>query len=161
MSHTTRSISRILVPLAAFLMVTPTAIAQSAPSASGGGVQRWAASYLEGAPAFSDAVVLGPDGGTVFVTGTTAFGPSGHFATLAYDASTGAQKWVASYPTGSNPQTGRGNALAVTPDGSTLFVTGSSTCSQCSDPSFEGYSTVAYDASTGARLLGGPLRRRR
>jgi hypothetical protein len=96
-------------------------------------------------------VTLSPDGSTVFVTGTTAFGTSGQFATLAYDASTGAEKWVANYPGSSNPGYGRGNALAVSPDGSTVFVTGSSSCSEC-DPTFHGWATVAYDASTGTRL---------
>jgi hypothetical protein len=119
---------------------------------SGGGVQRWAASYLEGAPAFSTSVALSPDGSTVFVTGATAFGPSGRFATLAYDASTGTQKWVSTFPGISSPEWGRGNAIAVSPDGSTVFVTGSSECSGCGEASFEGYSTLAYDASTGDRL---------
>jgi len=119
---------------------------------SGGGVQRWAASYQHGSTAFSQDVALSPDGSTVFVTGGTVFGPSGHMATLAYDASTGAQKWVAEFPGSSSPEFGRGNALAVSPDGSTLFVTGWTECQRCSDPSLEVYSTLAYDASSGARL---------
>jgi sugar lactone lactonase YvrE len=96
---------------------------------------------------------LTPDGSTVFVTGSTDQGPTGHFATLAYSASTGVEKWVANYVGSPNPrQYGRGNAIAVSPDGSTVFVSGSSSCSGCADPSFNGYSTVAYDASNGIRL---------
>jgi sugar lactone lactonase YvrE len=123
-------------------------------STSGGGSQRWTAGYDLGANAWSDAVALSPDGSTVYVTGTTDQGSSdSRFATLAYDASTGAKNWVANYTATSNPgQYGRGNALAVSPDGSTLFVTGSSSCSGCGVPAFDGYSTIAYDTSTGDRL---------
>jgi len=136
----------------AVLVLVTLAGASAWAGTSGGGVQRWAASYLDGAPAFSTATAVSPDGSTVFVTGTTAFGPSGRFATLAYDDSTGAQKWVANFPGSSSPEWGRGNAIAVSPDGSTVFVTGSSSCSRCGAASFDGYSTLAYDASTGARL---------
>ena len=129
----------------------------SGPSASattsGGGIQRWAASYDAGAPAFSDAVAVTPDGSTVFVTGSTHLGPTGRWATLAYDASTGAEKWVATFRGSSDPdQWDRGYALAVSPDGSTLFVTGASFCSGCSSSGFNGFSTVAYDISTGTRV---------
>jgi hypothetical protein len=151
MSHMTYSLSRILIFLAALLLVAPTAVAEAVLSASGGGVQRWAASYQAGAPAFSTAVTLSPNGSTVYVTGGTVFGPSSKFATLAYDASAGTKTWVANYPSGSSPEYGRGNALTVSPDGSTVFVTGSSSCLDCTN-TFEGFSTVAYDASTGNRL---------
>jgi hypothetical protein len=124
-------------------------------STSGGGIQRWAASYDYGAPAFSYAVGISPDGSTVFVTGTTNYGsdrPS-HFATLAYDASAGTEKWVATYGSSSNPDQGdRATRLAVSPDGSKVFVTGASSCFDCSGSYFQGYSTVAYDASTGTGL---------
>ena len=152
MPHTTRSIRRALMPLAAVLLVMPTAVAAAAASGTGGGVQRWTSSYRYGSPAFSQAVALTPDGSTVFVTGGTLSGPSGHMATLAYDASTGAQRWIAEYPLSSSTEFGRGNALAVSPDGSTLFVTGWIECPGCSAPSFEGFATVAYDVSTGDRL---------
>jgi WD40 repeat protein len=120
-----------------------------------GGTQRWAASYHYGGPAFSYAVGVSPDGSTVFASGTTVYGSTrpGRNATLAYDASTGAEKWVATYSSSSNPaQRDRATRLAVSPDGSKVFVTGDSACFRCSGSYFEGWSTVAYDALTGTRL---------
>jgi hypothetical protein len=121
---------------------------------AGGGTQRWTSSYHEGAPGYSAATAVSPDGSTVFVTGTTAtenFGSTGRFATLAYDASTGAEKWVANYPGSAYPGYSTGDAIAVSSDGSTVFVTGYSLCDDCSEPSRQ-YLTLAYDASTGDRL---------
>jgi hypothetical protein len=121
---------------------------------SGGGTQRWTSSYHEGAPGYTTATAVSPDGSTVFVTGTTTrtnFGSTGRFATLAYDARTGAEKWVDNYPGSAYPGYSTGNAIAVSPDGSTVFVTGYSLCEDCSEPSRQ-YLTLAYDASTGDRL---------
>jgi hypothetical protein len=122
--------------------------------ASSGGGQRWVASYRFGDKAVSDAVAVTPDGSTVFVTGTTDQGESdSHFATLAYDASTGAQTWVATFLLATDhDQYGRGRAIAVSPDGSTVYVTGSTGCFRCYDPSLEGWATLAYDVATGDRL---------
>jgi hypothetical protein len=119
-----------------------------------GGSQRWTASYHFGDKAFSDAVAVTPDGSTVFVTGTTDQGESdSHFATLAYDASTGAERWVATFLLATDhDQYGRGNALAVSPDGSTVYATGSTGCFRCYDPSLEGWATIAYDVESGDRL---------
>ena len=121
---------------------------------SGGGTQRWTSSYHEGAPGYSAATGVSPDGSTVFVTGTTTttnFGSTGRFATLAYDASTGAEKWVANYPGSAFPGYSTGEALAVSQDGSTVFVTGYSYCDDCSEPPKQ-FLTLAYDVSTGDRL---------
>jgi outer membrane protein assembly factor BamB len=90
---------------------------------------------------------VSPDGSTVFVTGTSS-GKSGvsEYATLAYDAASGAKRWSARLAgPGSNYDTA--NALVVSPDGSTVFVTGWS-----AEPLVEvgDYFTVAYDALTGA-----------
>jgi hypothetical protein len=121
-----------------------------------GGSQRWTAGYQSGGPAFSYAVGVSPDGSSVFVSGTTVYGSSapGRSATLAYDAVTGTEKWVATYGSSSDPeQRDRATRLAVSPDGSNVFVTGESSCfSGCGGSSFTGWSTVAYDASTGAQL---------
>jgi sugar lactone lactonase YvrE len=124
-------------------------------SASGGGSQRWTARYEYGAPAFAYAVGVSPDGSTVFVSGATVHGSGnrGDSATLAYDASTGAERWVATYSSSSNPdQSDRATRLAVSPDGSKIFVTGDSSCFGCSGSYFEGWSTVAYDAASGTEL---------
>lgn len=139
----------------AVLVSSFLASAEHAWASLSGGTQRWTASYLLGGPAFSYAVGVSPDGSTVFVSGTTVYGSSkpGHSATLAYEAVTGNKKWVATYISSSNPdQRDRATRLAVSPDGSKIFVTGDSSCFGCSGSYFEGWSTVAYDASTGTKL---------
>ena len=103
-------------------------------------------------PSFDTAheVLVSLDGQTVFVTGLSA-GADGTFgyATLAYDAATGAQRWVARHekamlanPGGllDPPHTGSYD-LALSPDGERVFVMGS-------DGAF------AYDIQTGADLWG-------
>jgi hypothetical protein len=111
--------------------------------------QLWVSRY--NAPANNDAAqALGvsPDGSTVFVTGYSVGSASGaDYATVAYDASTGAQLWAKRYNGSAN--TGDvARALAVSPDGFSVFVTGRSHGSASGDD----YATVAYDTSTGARL---------
>jgi WD40 repeat protein len=98
-------------------------------------------------------VALTPDGSSVFVTGRSPSGTRSRadYATVAYDAATGAERWVSRY---SGPENGfaastdYAAALAVSPDGSSLFVTGGSQ----GVTSGQDYTTVAYDASTGGEL---------
>lgn len=109
------------------------------------GVQRWAARY--DGPASTDddprSIAVGSDGSTVFVTGSSLGSDgSNDYATVAYDALTGLQLWVARY-TGAGNSDDRAYALAVANDGSKVFVTGAS------GPA---YATVAYSASSGAQL---------
>src|SRR5204862_359884 len=94
------------------------------------------------------ALGVSPDGSTVFVTGSSA-GSTGlsDYATVAYDASTGTQLWVMRY-SGPGNNTDVARALGVSPDGSTVFVTGSS----CRSTGFSDYATVASRASTGRQL---------
>ena len=127
---------RRLLRIAACVAAVSTIFGGAGAWASSGGSQRWTASYHFGDKAFSDAVAVTPDGSTVFVTGTTDQGESdSHFATLAYDASTGAEKWVATFLLATDhDQYGRGNAIAVSPDGSTVYVTGSTACFRCQRP---------------------------
>ena len=98
---------------------------------------------------YASAVGVSPDGSTVFVTGQSPAGSRSRvdYATVAYNASTGAELWVSRY----NGPASRGDyayALAVSPDGAEVFVTGRSatTLSRGHD-----YTTVAYDALTGAQ----------
>jgi DNA-binding beta-propeller fold protein YncE len=85
---------------------------------------------------------VSPDGSTVYVTGTRLWPATGdHYATVAYNAATGAQRWAACYHRG----TGMAQSVAVSPDGSTVYVTGPG------GNSLEHYLTVAYNAATGAQ----------
>jgi DNA-binding beta-propeller fold protein YncE len=82
----------------------------------------------------------------VFVTGGSQ-GPTEHYdyATVAYRAATGAQRWAARY-SGSASSEDAAAAVAVSPAGGMVFVTGHST-----GPTREDYATVAYRAATGAQ----------
>ncbi|HEX9519805.1 MAG TPA: hypothetical protein VF940_26965, partial [Streptosporangiaceae bacterium] len=84
-------------------------------------------------------LAVSPAGGTVYVTGgDTGTSGSDDYATIAYDATTGARLWVARYngPVGQNGA----NALAVSPHSGTVYVTGQSLGTN----SGYDYATVAY-----------------
>lgn len=152
-SCTTASRQRALATVVAVVAALVVLVAPAGADTSGSGAQRWASSYAYGAPAYSTAVASSADGATVFVTGVTDFGPSGRMGTLAYDASSGDRRWVDVFPGGAADEYGVGKVLTVGPDDSTLYVSGFSQCvSDCDASSFEGFSTVAYDASSGERL---------
>jgi outer membrane protein assembly factor BamB len=116
------------------------------------GEQLWAERYTRSGDS-SDlgwAVGVSPDGSEVFVTGNSDGWSSGYdndYATVSYDASTGARLWSKRYNSPANGDDSA-HALGVSPDGTEVYVTGSS------DGSTSGadYATVAYDASTGAKL---------
>jgi WD40 repeat protein len=94
------------------------------------------------------SVAVSPDGTRVFVIGVCAGAtPCGGYTTVAYSAATGAQLWAAPY----NPANSRDivEAVAVSPDGGTVFVTG---ISDGGTGSGFDYATVAYRASDGTQL---------
>jgi sugar lactone lactonase YvrE len=126
---------------------TDTADATVAYSAATG-TQLWAERYgrvPELVPAYHDSVAVSPTGGAVYVTGITdSAGTSGGvYATVAYNAATGTQLWAERYS-----GVGGANAVAVSPDGSAVFVTGNI----FRKGSGVGYGTVAYNAANGAQL---------
>jgi hypothetical protein len=87
--------------------------------------------------AFSLAV--SPDATKVFVTGDSSRSTTGHdYATVAYNASTGATLWIKRY---NGPGNGEDTAMSVasSPDGTKVIVTGRSAGSTSED-----YATVAY-----------------
>src|SRR5207244_464034 len=114
------------------------------------GSQLWATRYNGPGNTNDNADDLGvsPDGSVVFVTGGS-YRSNGvpDYATIAYDASTGSQLWVSRYNGPANAGDFAGD-LRVSPDGSTVYVTGYSNRSS----GYPDYATVAYDASTGSQL---------
>lgn len=108
----------------------------------------WAARF-DGASGLDASAAIGitPDGSKVFVTGRSWNGTSNDYATIAYDATTGGQLWASTYQ-GPDDYDDNATALAVSPDGGTVAVTGNSKGSS----SGSDFATIAYDASTGGEL---------
>jgi hypothetical protein len=108
------------------------------------GTQLWAKLYNGNGHA--NSVAVSPDGSTVFVTGTSE--GRADYATIAYDTATGARLWIKLYKGPGGGGCEFDNAVAVSPDGKTVFVTGE--CETFSTSKFD-YATVAYSAATGAQ----------
>ena len=93
--------------------------------AAASGATRWIRRYYSPGGAGGTAMFVGvsPDASTVFVTGAAGTGFD-DYATLGYDAATGAQLWVRLYkgPEGANAATGG----AVSPVRPQVFITGTS-----------------------------------
>ena len=107
------------------------------------GVTRWVARFNGSATGDdnANALAVSPDGATLFVTGTVADAAGSDYVTIAYDVGTGNKRWIARYRgTGAY---NFGYAIAVSPDGSRVFVSGEAS---------GGQNTVAYDAATGTQL---------
>jgi len=106
------------------------------------GAKRWASFYGSGhRDASPQALEVSPDGTTLFVMGY-GDGPTNYrdYTTVAYSAFTGARLWAKRYdgPEGIDDFP---SALAVSPDGSAVFVTGG-----IDWPNERDYATVAYAA---------------
>lgn len=116
------------------------------------GAERWVARYAEAhGTNQAHGVAVSPDGARVFVTGTSpGFGTADDYATIAYDASTGSQEWVARFDGGGFLTLDFAQSIAVAPDGSAVAVTGTSD---------NNYGTVAYDQATGSQLWAATYRR--
>ncbi len=114
------------------------------------GTRRWMSRY-NGPAGGNDqgrAVTVSPDGRTVYVTGRSQGKTSGYdIATIAYNASTGARRWVSRYNDPANLND-FGSALAVSPGGQVLYVTGGSGA----PGRHLGFATIAYKSSTGKAL---------
>jgi PQQ-like domain len=121
------------------------------------GTQLWAAVYDGPAHGFdaAEAVVVSPDDGTVYVTGSSGggtpsspgAGPDSYvnnldWATIAYDAATGPQKWVARLD---GPVHGNeiATSMVLSADGNSLYVIGATTGNKYLD-----YLTVDYEVGT-------------
>ena len=126
------------------------------------GAQLWASRYggAIGADSIATALALSPDGSKVYATGSSEQAGTGYDAvTVAYDAVSGKQLWVARYNSPNNRNDGAA-AIAVDPDGARVYVTATS---EGKAEGEKGYVTVAYNSSTGAQLWAsrydGPARR--
>jgi hypothetical protein len=83
-----------------------------------------------------------------FVTGYYEAATSAGYATIAYNAATGAPLWIKRYsPKGGSDNA---NAVAVSPSGSTVYVTGG--VYGGGGEGDEDYATVAYNAASGAEV---------
>jgi hypothetical protein len=108
-----------------------------------------AASYDRGI-----GIVTSPDGARIYATGQSTGASTGlDFATIAYDAVSGQQLWVSRYNGAANGNDepfafGTGKAIAISPDGSKIFVTGTSAGSNGNGS----YATIAYNAADGTQL---------
>ena len=93
----------------------------------------------------ANAMEVSPDGSALFVTGESIGVGSGlDYATVAYDAADGSPLWVERI-TGSGSGYDRAKDVGVSPDSSTVYVTG-----YLGQDLPRSWLTVAYDAATGA-----------
>jgi len=111
------------------------------------GTQRWVMFYsgpFGSGYSVASALAVSPDGTKVFVTGHIQTSDTDtEYATIAYDAATGAELWVARYA-GTGGGVNGGTAIAASPDDTTVYVTGYSGGEHVTR-----YATLAYDAGTG------------
>ena len=91
-------------------------------------------------------IAVSPSGNAVFAVGNGQAGEGTSFATVAYNTNTGAQMWASQYR--GPGQFSMPRAVTISPDGSTVFVTGSSE----GNVTNRDYATVAYNAATGRQL---------
>jgi hypothetical protein len=119
---------------------------------AGTGKQLWVTRFNGPANGFDNpqaAPVVSPGGSHVYVTGDVGIGGTNvGMRTAAYDAADGSELWAASYQGPAN-MSDAPRALALSPDGSRLFVTG---WSEYPAPVFRKYVTVAYAPKDGSRL---------
>jgi DNA-binding beta-propeller fold protein YncE len=115
------------------------------------GAQLWAALWggNSGDHNYPTGLAVSPDGQRVYVTGGDGETNSttGDYGTVAYNAATGAQLWASQY-NGPTDDRDVAAALAVSPDGARVYITGTTSNNDVAND----YGTLAYNAATGARL---------
>jgi WD40 repeat protein len=119
---------------------------QVGTAVAAGGQQLWASILTKDNAGV--ALAVSPDGTRVFIAGTIGLGGAADYLTVAYRAGTGKVIWRAQYA-GSTTWGDTPSSIAVSPDGTRVYVTG---VSQTSSTNYGDYATVAYDAATGAQL---------
>jgi hypothetical protein len=141
-----RRAAAILLTLGSSLMAL--APAPTSATSTGGEQLVWSAREDGGLDDEARAIAVSPDGTRVFVTGESHIGVrASQFATMSYDTATGDRLWSARYQ---GPAGGRNaaTAIAVSPGGGLVFVTGRSDGFDLNPD----YATVAYDAATGKKV---------
>jgi hypothetical protein len=103
--------------------------------------------FGQSSTAYGSDMALSLDGTLLFLAGTVyPPGIPADFGTVAYDAATGAKLWAAQ--SGGSAFYDYVRGIAVAPDGTAVYVTGSvGTSNRCDD-----FGTVAYDAAGGTEL---------
>jgi hypothetical protein len=120
------------------------------------GKRLWTATYA--GPCYNQAfgLVVSSKSNLVYVTGVDSVNDDGSplnqdAVTIAYDGTTGTQRWLAEYKLPA--KAGAGFAIALSPDGSELFVGGEAN-SAVQDKQFQTQAsalTIAYDAASGSQ----------
>ena len=103
------------------------------------GARLWASSYQAGGWSRPVAITVSPDGARVYVT-ADGIG-RGQGGIIAYDARTGRQLWASRYMP--NGLAAAVSGLAVSPDGTTVYLTGRT------GPAQSEFAVIAYAAATG------------
>ncbi|TMR96397.1 S8 family serine peptidase [Nonomuraea basaltis] len=115
------------------------------------GAEVWSKTYTGGGNFDETAAMkVSPDGSKLFVTGmSTAAKDTGNDAvTIAYDTATGQELWVARH-TGPGALSDWANALTISPDGKSVYMTGMTTLVEGVK---DDYFTAAYNADSGERV---------
>jgi outer membrane protein assembly factor BamB len=122
------------------------------PGVAAPGARLWVSRFpARGSSEPADTEVVSPDGATVFVTAASSGGRPRRnvFQTVAYSARTGRQRWASRYH-GPGILHDQPSAIAMSQDGRTVFVTGSS--HGRGDFEASDYATVACNAASGKQL---------
>ena len=122
------------------------------------GTRFWTRSF--GLSSSFSGLALSPDGTRVYATGVST---SSEFLTMAFAARTGATLWSKRYR-GTSGGEGLGSMIVASPDGTRVFVSGevSAIAGSGTMAADHDWTTIAYRASTGARLwakVAGPAQR--
>jgi outer membrane protein assembly factor BamB len=131
----TIAVSMVLLPSEASATITRTPL--------------WNRAFTPWNHAVGTAVAVDPTDTTVYVGGATTTRPK-RFLVAAYATDTGQLRWLVSYPCGAVPSDGcwlYPDSLAVSPDSTTLYFTGSD---QTGDDTRD-LVTMALDTSSGAQ----------
>jgi WD40 repeat protein len=146
----TRSLHRSLLTASLLLALTAAIVPAGGAMGSTAAGELWVGRYNGTGNTTDDAnaVAVSPDGSRVFSVGRSSGVGTGYdYATVAHNGLTGAPLWTQRY-NGTGNGTDEATAVAVSPDGSKVFVTGNSLGSI----SNYDYATLAFNAATGAPL---------